>query len=206
MTALAEAVHVEDGDKVFELIEGRFIERLPDGAFGHFAVAENDPNMVRQLVEILAVKGHTNADGQALAERAGGHVHIGQNVRIRVSLESAAELAEREQFLIGNGAGRFVHGVEDGAGVALAENEAVVVRFVRRGPVVAEIFGQQHGHEVGFRHGRSGMSGTGRRGAANAVDSQLGRQFFPLVQMIRHDNTGLVWVSDRVGTPRSCLS
>ena len=96
-------------DQVVELVIRRLVERLPDGALGHLAVAEHDPDAIGQLVEVLAVEGHADADGQPLAERAGGDVDLGKHVRVGVALEPAAELAQGQQLLVGDGAGRLEH-------------------------------------------------------------------------------------------------
>ena len=100
LAALAQAVHVEDADQVVELVVGRLVERLPDRAFGHLAVAEQHPDAVGQLVEVLAVQRHADADGQPLAERAGRHVDVGQDVRVGVALQAAAELAQGQQLVV----------------------------------------------------------------------------------------------------------
>ena len=100
LAALAETVHVEDADQVVELVVRRLVERLPDGALGHLAVAEHDPDAIGQLVEVLAVQRHADADGQPLAERAGGDIDVGQDVRIGMALQAAAELAQRQQLLV----------------------------------------------------------------------------------------------------------
>ena len=70
------------------------VERLPDRAFGHLAVAEQHPDAVGQLVEVLAAERHADADGQALAERAGGHVDPGQIGGVGWPCKPAAELAQ----------------------------------------------------------------------------------------------------------------
>src|SRR5205807_9353886 len=76
LAALAETVDVEDRRDVVELVVRRLVERLPDRAFRDLAVAEHDPDVVRQLVEHFAVEGHADADWEALAERAGGHIDV----------------------------------------------------------------------------------------------------------------------------------
>ena len=90
--ALAEPVDVDDGGQVGQLVVRRLVERLPDRALGHLAVAAQHPHVVRQLVEVLAGQGDADGVGQALAERAGGHVDPGQDGR-RVALQAAAEAA-----------------------------------------------------------------------------------------------------------------
>ena len=49
--ALAEAVRVHDGDQIVQLVIAGERRGFPDGAFGDFAVAEQDVGVVIQLVE-----------------------------------------------------------------------------------------------------------------------------------------------------------
>src|SRR5262249_6700934 len=93
---------------------------------------------------------------------------------------------EGEQLLVGDDAGRLVHGVEQRTGVALAEDEAIVVRSARVGPVEAEVLDEEDGHEVGGGHAGRGVSAAGGRGAANAIDAELGGQLLPSAELLCH--------------------
>ena len=75
LAALAEPVDVDDRGEVVERVVRGVLERLPDRALGHLAVAAEHPHAVGQPVEVLAGDRHPDADRQPLAERAGGDVH-----------------------------------------------------------------------------------------------------------------------------------
>ena len=131
LAALPEPVDVDDRHQVVEALVRGGGERLPHRALGHLAVAAERPHPEGQLVEPLARQGDADGDGQPLAERAGGDVHPGDDRR-GVALQPRAELAERQQLLVGDGAGGAVERVEQRRGVALREHE-VVVRGGSRG-------------------------------------------------------------------------
>ena len=100
---LAQAIHVENGDYVVQLVVAGLVERFPDGALGHFAVTQQHPDTERQPVNALSAESHSNSYRQALPEGAGRHVHPGQAVsraavfgalqRFRMTLQTTAELA-----------------------------------------------------------------------------------------------------------------
>ena len=172
LAALAEPVDVDDRRQVVELLVGRVLERLPHRSLGHLAVAAEDPGAVRQAVEPLARERDAHAVRQPLPERAGRDVDP-RDDRSRVPLEAAAELAEREELLVGDRPGRLVDRVEQRRGVALREDEMVVPGVVRVVEVVAEVLRQQDGHQIGPGHRRGGMAGVGDRGGSHRVDAQL---------------------------------
>ena len=152
LTALAEAIDVDDRDQVVEAVERRVLERLPLGALRDLAVAAQDPNGRRRLVE-LPTERDADADRQSLAERARGDVDP-RDHRRRVALEPRAELAEREQLLVGDHPRGSVHRVQERRRVALREDEPVVVGIARVVEVVAQVLRQQHRHQIGRRHAR----------------------------------------------------
>ena len=137
--ALAEPVDVDDRDQVGQLVVGGLVQGLPDGALGHLAVAAQDPDPVRELVEVLPGQRHAHRVGQALAQRAGGHVDPGQH-RGGVPLQPGAEPPERgHQLFVGDDSDRLVDRVQQGRGVSLGEDQVVVGRAARFIPVVAEV-------------------------------------------------------------------
>jgi hypothetical protein len=156
--ALAEPVDVHHDDHVGQLVVGRLVQRLPDGPFGEFAVPAQHPDPVRQLVQVLAGEGDPDAVGQALAERAGGHVHPGQD-RGGVALKALAEAAVPvDELVFRDDADGPEHRVQQRGGVALGEDQVVVGRQRRVVPVVAQVPGDQHGEQVRGRHAGGGMA------------------------------------------------
>ena len=77
--ALAEPVDVDDGDQVGQLVVRGLVQGFPDGPLGYLAVAAQDPDPVRQFLQVLAGQRDADAVGQALAQRAGRHVDPGQH-------------------------------------------------------------------------------------------------------------------------------
>src|SRR5437762_2472105 len=53
LASLAEAIHVQDGSEVVELVVAGMIEGLPLGAFRHLAVTQQYPGSERQLIQII---------------------------------------------------------------------------------------------------------------------------------------------------------
>ena len=73
--------------EVREAVEGGFVQRLPDRALGELRVAAQHPDVVRELVQLLARQGDADGDGQALAEGAGRDVDP-RDRRRRVALQA----------------------------------------------------------------------------------------------------------------------
>ena len=182
--ALPQPVHVEDRDQVARPVEPGVRHGLPHGSLGRLRVAHQDPHPGRALVDLHRQR-HAEADGEALAERPRGHVdprHLRQ--RDGVALERAAELAEREELLVGDGADGFQDRVHEGGSVALGQDEAVVGLVLRIGHVVPEVVGVEHGEQVRRRHGRGGVAGPGLGGRADAVHRELCRELVPLLDLV----------------------
>ena len=196
---LAQAVHVQNGDDVVQLVMAGLVEGFPDGAFGQLAVTQQHPHIERQLVDVLAAEGHTDADRQALPEGAGGHIHPGQTARrpvifgalqrLRMTFEAAAELAQRHQLVVGNDARCLVHRIEQRAGMSFGKNQAVVIRVAWMAPVVLEIVDQEHRHQIGGRHRGRRVARFGRRCAPDAVHPELPPQLRDALPFVGHENT-----------------
>jgi len=171
--ALAEAVDVDDGDEVGQLVVRGLIEGLPHRPFGHLAVAAQDPDPVGRLVQVLACQRHADSVRQALPERAGRHVHPGQH-RGRMAFQPRSEAAvSGHQLLVGDHPDRLVDGVQQRRSVPLGEDEVVVAGVIRVVPVIAEVPAYQDGHQVGGGHTGGRMPGTGRRARPDGVHPQL---------------------------------
>jgi hypothetical protein len=176
--ALPEAVHVDDRDDVVQSVEAPQLERLVHAPLGHLAVTEEHP---AADVQVEQARGERHADRrrQPLPERARRDVDVGKE-RCRMSFEPASELPQREELLVGEGAGGLEHGVQQRRRVALREDEPIVVGVARALPVVVEVIGQQDRHQIGRRRAGGRMAGTCRGGRADAVGPELGREPFPV--------------------------
>ena len=185
LPGLAQTVHVDNRSQVVKAVEGGVLEGLPDGALRHLRVTAQHPDAVRQLVQPPAGKCHSHADGKTLPERARCNVHPGQDGR-RMPLDAAAELAESEHLIVGDGTGRLVDRVQQRRCVPLAEDQVVVVRVARVPEVVVQVLGDQDGHQIGTRHRGRRMTRSGRRARADGVDAELLPELAPLVVVVRH--------------------
>ena len=172
LAALAETVDVEDRGQVVELGERGVLERLPHRALGELAVAAQAPDAIGQSVQPLAGERDADRDRQALAERARRDVDP-RDLRRRMSLEPRPELAERQQLLVRDRAGGLEHRVEQRRRVTLREDQVVVARVVRAVEVVAEVLGEQDGHQVRGRHRGRWMARLGNGRRADRIDAQL---------------------------------
>ncbi len=171
--ALPEPVDVHDGDEVGELVVRGLVQGLPDGPFGHLAVAAQDPDPVRQFVQVLTGQRHADGVGQALAEGAGGHVDPGQD-RGGMALEPGPEAAVAgHQLLVGDDPDRLEDRVQQGRGVPLGEDEVIVARLIRVIPVVPEVTAHQDGQQVRSGHAGCRMPGPSRCTGTDGVDAQL---------------------------------
>ena len=96
---------------------------------------------------MFAGEGDPDAVRQPLAERSGGDVHPGQ-FGCRVPFEAAAEPAVLgHQLLVRDDADGPVDRVEQWRGVALGEDQVIVVRLRRAGPSRSGDGGHQHRHQ-----------------------------------------------------------
>ena len=179
LAALAEPVDVDDRGQVVELVVRRVLEGLPHRALRHLTVAAQHPDAGGQAVELLCSEAHAHADWQTLSERAGRHIHPGDERRW-MSFEDAAELAVREQLLVVDHAGRAKDRVEERRGVPLREDQAVVGRVLRVVEVVAEMARDEHSHQVGCGHPRGRVPRLRCGRGADRVDAELLAEFAEL--------------------------
>ena len=151
LAALAEPVDVPDGGQVAELVVAGLVHRFPDRTLGQLGVAAQNPDVERQLVQVLTRQRHADADRKALAERAGRDIDPGDHGG-RVALEAGAELAEGHQLGVGDRPHRLEHRVAQRRRVALGIDQVVVVRVPWLAPVVLQVARDEDRDEVRGRH------------------------------------------------------
>ena len=122
-----QAVHVDDGAEVVQVILGSCHEGLPDLALFDLAVAQDGVDTVVLLVH-LAGQSHANSSGDALTQRAGGHVNALDVVHLSVAGHVAVNAAEELQILLGEEAALCQDGIQSGGAVTLGQDETVPVR------------------------------------------------------------------------------
>ena len=161
--ALAERVDVGDGAERVEAVEGSDVCRFPHRALRRFAVAEQHVGAVVRL-DAPRVERDADAGTQPLPKRPGGDVDPGQPRR-RVPFEIGIDAPQREQILARDDAGLGPRGVEDRRGVALREDEPIVVGVVRIARVVPHLRKEERSHDLGRRAAgrRMAAAGLGRR-------------------------------------------
>jgi len=123
-----------------------------------------DDHVVRTVValgEEAFGDRHPHPVGEALAERAGRRLHARREVALRMAGRERAPLAEALELLHGQVvAGQVQDGVLEDAGVPGGEHEAVAVRPLRVGGVVAQKLAvDQVGHRS-QRHRRARVAGV----------------------------------------------
>ena len=184
LASLSQAVDVDDRGQVVEPVVPRVLEGFPHRAFRRLTVAAEDPHPRGQPVQILRRDPHADADRQALPERAGRHVHPGDERR-RMSFEHAPERPVRQQLLVGDRPDGAENRVVERGGVALGEDQPVVRRVLRVVVVVAEMVRDEDGHQVGRRHPRSGMARLRDRRGPDRVDAELLSELAEFVRVHR---------------------
>ena len=153
-----QAVHVDDGAQVVQLILGSGHESLPNLALGDFAVAQDGVDAVIPVVE-LAAQSHTDSGGNALAQRAGGHIDTGNVVHFHVAGHMGVNAAELLQALHGEEAPQGQRGIQSGRAVALGHDKAVTVRVLGILGVHLHDVEVESGQHVQAAEGAAGMAG-----------------------------------------------
>ena len=155
---LPEPVDVHHGDEIGQLVVRRLVEGLPDRAFGHLAVAAQDPDPERGFVEVLAGQRDPDGVGQSLAERAGRHVDPGQH-RGRMTLQPGPEAAVAgHELIVRDDADSLVDRVEQRRRMALGEDQMIVGQVAWLVPVIAKMPANEDGQQVCGRHARCGVT------------------------------------------------
>jgi hypothetical protein len=166
-----DAVVVPDRDQLAEPERARQRARLVGDALHQAAVAEEGVGVVvDDLVAVTVVlrgqhllgERHADRVADALTERAGGGLDaggvavLGVARGLRVPLAEGLQVVDRDVV-----AGQVQQRVDQHRTVAVGEHEAVAVRPIRVGRVVAQHVVPQHLGDVGHAHRRPRVSGIG---------------------------------------------
>ena len=157
LSALTEPVDVHDRHQLVEPLYAGVLNRLPDRAFGHLGVTAQAPDAVGQAVQVAAAEREPGRDREALSQRAGRDVDPRQR-RCRVALQTRSEFPEGQQLVIGDRAGGVEYRIHERRGVALGEDQVIVVGVGGGIEVVVQVVGHQDRHQVGGRHRGRGMT------------------------------------------------
>ena len=122
---------------------------------------------------MLGTERHTDGDGHALTERAGGSVHAGDLLRVGMTLQNGVQLAEVRVLVAGDEALGGEHRVVAGGGVTLGEHEAVAVGIVRVLRVNAHVIEEDAGHQLHRGQRTAGVAAAGVGGHRDDVTPYL---------------------------------
>ena len=132
-----QVVVVDDGNEIVKMVVGGEHGRFPDLPLLDFAVAEQREDAALGAAVALLVNAHAERDARGnrepLAKRSGRDLDTGKLLGIGVTLQTAVQLAQREQFVFGNIAELGERGVEHGRRMALRENEVIAFGMLRIG-------------------------------------------------------------------------
>ncbi len=126
-TPLSQTVDIQDADEVIQVVMSRDLQGFILRAFGHFAVPQQNIGGIGQLVQILGIEGHADADGKPLAQRPGGGFGIGKD-HGGVAFQGAAEFSVGlDELLPAQLTGSHPQGIEERRGMSFGKNETVII-------------------------------------------------------------------------------
>ena len=154
-------------------VVGRRHRGLPHLALVALAIAQQHVGARRPAVQAGGERG-AHAEREALAQRAAGHLHAGR-LYVRVTLQTAVDLAEGHQ-LFGLEVPRLgERRVQHGAGVGLAEHEAVARLPRRVGGTVAQGVEVEGRQDLDSRERAAGVAAVGLRDHGEYVATHAAR-------------------------------
>ena len=151
---------VDDHAEVIELLVAGKHGGLPDLALLALAIAQQGVRAV-SIAPVLGGNRHTHGGRDTLAERAGGHVDARGVVHVGMTLQVAADMAQRLEVLLGEEPALGEHGVQARSAVALGEHKAIAVGLAGIGRVDVHFLKVQIGHDVGSAERTARMAGLG---------------------------------------------
>ena len=110
---------------------------------------------------MLGGNRHAHGGGDALAERAGGHIDARGVVHVGMTLQVAADMAQRLEILLGEEPTLGEHGVQARSAMALGEHKTVAIGLAGIGRVDVHFLKVQIGHDVGSAERTARMAGLG---------------------------------------------
>jgi len=167
-----QAVVVHDHGQVVQLIVGSGHEGLPDLALLTLTVAQQRKHL-GVLALHLGAQRHTHGNRAALTQGAGGGVHTGDLLAVRVALQDAVQLPEVLELIAADKAQLCQNRVVTGGSVALAEHKTVTVRPVRIFGVDTHMVIEYAGHQLHRGQGAAGMTAAGVGGHVDDVPAHL---------------------------------
>ena len=161
-----DRIVVPEDDELAELQVPGERDRLVADAFHEAAVAGNRIGPVIDHI-VAEARGqhpfrqrHADGVGDALPERPRGRLDAGGVAELGMARGLRTQLPEVRQLLDGHAgiAGEIEQRVEQHGAVPGGEHEAVAVGPARIGGIEAQVFGEEHGRDVGHAHRHSGVA------------------------------------------------
>ncbi|EGY00759.1 hypothetical protein AZA_89242 [Nitrospirillum viridazoti Y2] len=127
-------------------------------------------------VQVTLRQGHAHGGGDALAQRAGGHLDAAGHAVFRVAGGAGAQLAELLDLLQINVLipREVEQRVDQHGAMAGRQHEAVAVGPIRALGIELQELGEQHGGDIGHAHGHAGMARLGRFHGVHGQDADGG--------------------------------
>ena len=174
-----QAVDIDDGAEIVQMILRSGHGGFPDLALSDLTVAQQGIDTVVLLCK-LSGQSHADCGGDALAQRAGGHVDALDMTHVGMAGVMALDGAEELQILLREEAAQGQHRVQSRRAVAFGQHKAVAVRILRVGRVDLHDVEVQRREDVHRGEAAADMAG---RGGMNGVKSEqpcLGSHDFEL--------------------------
>ena len=152
-------------------------ESFPAFAFLDLAVAQQGVD-VDVAAGLLGGQCHAAGGADALAQRAGAHVHTGDGVHVGVALQVAVGVAQRGQVGHREEAALRQRGIQAGGAVALAKYKTVAVGVLRLFGVNAHLAEIQIGQNVRRGQAAARMTAPGTVGGFDHTHAHAGRSQF----------------------------
>ena len=171
------AVVVDEIDDVVQLVGVGEVEALPDLALVGLTVADDAEDVVVTAVDLVA-QGGAGGGGNTLAQRAGGQIHAGSQLPVRMAGELGVGMVEGIGLLQRIIAHDAEGGVGHGAGMALGEDKPVTVLPAGILGIELHDLPVQDGHQVRQVHGPAHVTEAPGVDDLQRFQPDLGRQNF----------------------------
>jgi hypothetical protein len=67
-TTLSQTITVNDRYQIIQFVEGTLIKGLPDRTLSRFTITKQDPNAIRQLIQVFSSQSNANTNGETLSQ------------------------------------------------------------------------------------------------------------------------------------------
>ena len=150
-------------------------QRFPNLTLFDLPVAQNGVDAIILLVE-LAGERHAAGGGDALAERAGGHIDAGDSLHIGMTLEHRMGLTQTLELFLIEKAAQSQNRIQRRSRMAFGKDETVAIGVLGIGGVDLHFFVVEIGQNIHAGKRAAGMAGFGQTDGLNGQHAALGCQ------------------------------